>query len=225
MRVLIVEDEANLAAVVKAGLTAEGYAVDVMATGVDGLWAATEHTYDAIILDIMLPGLNGYEVCRTLRQRQIWTPIIMLTAKDGEYDLADALDLGADDYLTKPFSFVVLLARLRAVARRGHGQRPTVLAADDLVLDPAARTVTRAGDQITLTTREFALLEFLMRHKGDVMSKRAIIENVWDMSFDGDDNIVEVYIMYLRKKIDQPYGRATIETVRGAGYRIASKPD
>ncbi|WP_027344491.1 response regulator transcription factor [Hamadaea tsunoensis] len=222
MRVLIVEDEANLASVVKAGLTAEGYAVDIMANGVDGLWAATEHSYDAIILDIMLPGLNGYEVCRTLRGRRIWTPIIMLTAKDGEYDLADALDLGADDYLTKPFSFVVLLARLRAVTRRGHNERPTVLAVDDLVLDPATRTVTRAGDQITLTTREFALLEFLMRNKGDVMSKRAIIENVWDMSFDGDDNIVEVYVMYLRKKIDQPYGRATIETVRGAGYRVAT---
>jgi two-component system, OmpR family, response regulator len=222
MRILIVEDEAALAGVVRAGLTAKGCAVDVMATGPDGLWAATEHRYDVIILDIMLPGLSGYEICRELRQRKIWTPILMLTAKDGEYDVADALDLGADDYLTKPFSLVVLQARLRALHRRGGVERPNILTAGDLVLDPAARTLHRGADAVTVTAREFALMEYLLRHKGDVVPKRAIIENVWDMNYDGDENIVEVYVRYLRKKIDLPYGRAAIETVRGAGYRIAA---
>ena len=218
----MVEDEPSLAETLREGLVAQGFAVDVVHNGTDGLWAGTEHPYSVIVLDIMLPGLNGYEVCRQLRAREVWTPILMLTAKDGEHDQADALDLGADDYLTKPFSLVVLLARLRALARRGAPQRPAVLAAGDLSLDPARRTVTRAGHAIALTAREFALLEFLLRHRGDVMSKRAIIENVWDMHFDGDDNIVEVYVSYLRKKIDQPFGRAGIETVRGAGYRLAS---
>ncbi|WP_212823376.1 response regulator transcription factor [Catellatospora sp. TT07R-123] len=220
MRILIVEDEVSLAETLREGLVGEGFAVDVMHDGNDGLWAATEHPYDVIMLDIMLPGLSGYEICRRLRAQQVWTPVLMLTAKDGEYDQADALDLGADDYLTKPFSFVVLLARLRALARRRLRERPTVLSAGDLSLDPARRTVRRAQDQIVLTPREFALLEFLMRHRGDVVSKRAILDNVWDMNFIGDDNIVEVYVRYLRKKIDQPYGRAAIETVRGAGYRL-----
>jgi DNA-binding response OmpR family regulator len=221
VRVLMVEDDAPLADTVKEALVAEGFAVDVMRTGPDGYWAATQHPYDVIMLDIMLPGLSGYEICRRLRTAGVWAPILMLTAKDGEYDQADALDLGADDYLTKPFSFVVLVARLRALARRAVGERPTVLTAGDLVLDPAGRRLTRSGDVITVTAREFALLEFLLRHRGDVMSKRAIIDNVWDMNFDGDDNIVEVYVMYLRKKIDQPYGRNAIQTVRGAGYRLA----
>jgi DNA-binding response OmpR family regulator len=221
MRILMVEDDASLADTIREALVVEGFAVDVMRTGPDGLWAATEHPYDVVMLDIMLPGLSGYEICRQLRARGVWVPILMLTAKDGEYDQADALDLGADDYLTKPFSFVVLLARLRALARRAVGQRPSVLTAGDLVLDPASRKLSRAGDSISVTTREFALLEFLMRHPGRVMSKRAIIDNVWDMHYDGDDNIVEVYVMYLRRKIDQPYGRNTIETVRGAGYRLA----
>ncbi|WP_027344494.1 response regulator transcription factor [Hamadaea tsunoensis] len=220
MRILIVEDEVMLAEAVRVGLTTEGFAVDVMHDGVEGLWAATENRYDVIILDIMLPGLSGYEICRTLRQRDVWAPILMLTAKDGEYDQADALDLGADDYLVKPFSFVVLHARIRALSRRAVGQRPTVLSAGDLLLDPATHVLTRAGDVIPVTPREFALLEFLLRHKGTVMSKREIIDNVWDMHFDGDDNIVEVYVMYLRRKIDQPYGRATIQTVRRAGYFI-----
>jgi DNA-binding response OmpR family regulator len=222
MRILLVEDEEELAGVVREGLTAEHIAVDVMHTGPDGLWAGTEHPYDVIVLDIMLPGLSGYEVCRQLRARKVWTPILMLTAKDGEYDQADALDLGADDYLTKPFSFVVLLARLRALVRRGAPERPTVLVAGDLSLDPARRRVMRAGQEVSLTPREFALLEFLMRRPGDVVSKRDIIDNVWDMNFDGDDNIVEVYVSYLRKKVDQPYGRTAIETVRGAGYRLAA---
>jgi two-component system, OmpR family, response regulator len=222
MRILMVEDELSLAETVREGLAGQGFAVDVVHSGTDGLWAATEHPYTVIVLDIMLPGLNGYEVCRQLRASGVWTPILMLTAKDGEHDQADALDLGADDYLTKPFSFVVLLARLRALARRGAPARPAILVAGDLALDPARRSVTRAGQDIPVTAREFALLEFLLRHRGDVMTKRAIIDNVWDMHFDGDDNIVEVYVSYLRKKIDQPFGRAAIETVRGAGYRLAS---
>ena len=224
MRVLVVEDEVRLAETIRDGLAGEGIAVDVVHTGVDGLWAASETpygAYDVILLDIMLPGLNGYEVCRQLREREVWTPVLMLTAKDGEYDQADALDLGADDYLTKPFSFVVLVARIRALVRRGSPVRPAVLAAGDLTVDPARRRVARAGQDIAVTPREFALLEFLMRNPGDVVSKTAIIENVWDANFTGDPNIVEVYVGYLRKKIDHPFGRTAIETVRGSGYRLA----
>ncbi|MER7004199.1 response regulator transcription factor [Dactylosporangium sp. NPDC000555] len=223
MRVLVVEDEVDLAETIRDGLAAEGFTVDLMHTGVDGLWAATETpygAYDAVVLDIMLPGLSGYEVCRQLREREVWTPVLMLTAKDGEYDQADAFDLGADDYLTKPFSFVVLVARLRALIRRGAPQRPVVLSAGDLRLDPVQRRVTRDSDEISVTAREFALLEFMLRHPGDVLSRTAIIENVWDAHFDGDPNIVEVYVGYLRKKIDHPYGRTAIRTVRGAGYRL-----
>jgi two-component system OmpR family response regulator len=222
MRILVVEDESALADTLREALVADGFAVDVARTGVDGLWAATEYAYDVVVLDIMLPGLNGYEVCRQLRHREIWTPVLMLTAKDGEYDQADALDLGADDYLTKPFSYVVLVARIRALTRRGAPERPAVLVADDLTVDPARRRVTRGADDVALTSREFALLEFLMRRRGDVISKRAIIEDVWDMNFDADPNIVEVYVSYLRKKIDQPYGRNAIQTIRGAGYRLAA---
>jgi DNA-binding response OmpR family regulator len=220
MRILVVEDEKALADTLREALTDEGFAVDLAHTGPDGLWAATEYPYDVIVLDIMLPGLSGYEVCRRLREQQVWTPVLMLTAKDGEYDQADALDLGADDYLTKPFSYVVLAARLRAVVRRGAPQRPAVLNAGDLAVDPARRRVMRAGVEVPLTSREFALLEFLMRRRGDVVSKHDIVQNVWDMNFDGDPNIVEVYISYLRKKIDRPSGRSLIETIRGAGYRI-----
>jgi two-component system OmpR family response regulator len=225
MRVLVVEDEVSLAETIRDGLMPAGFAVDVVHDGIEGLWAASETphgAYDVLVLDIMLPGLSGYEVCRRLRKREVWTPILMLTAKDGEYDQADALDLGADDYLTKPFSFVVLIARLRALIRRGAPERPVVLTAGDLALDPAERRVTRAGDQVALTPREFALLEFLLRNRGQAMTKTSIIENVWDAHFTGDPNIVEVYVGYLRKKIDHPYGRAAIETVRGAGYRVAA---
>jgi DNA-binding response OmpR family regulator len=222
VRVLVVEDETALAEVLRAGLADEGFAVDVQHNGVDGLWAATENRYDVVVLDIMLPGLNGYEVCRRLRARGVWTPVLMLTAKEGEYDQADAFDLGADDYLIKPFSFVVLLARLRALVRRGAPARPVVLTAGDLSVDPARRQVTRAGQPVRVTAREFALLEFLMRHRGDVMSKTQMIENVWDANFDGDPNIVEVYVGYLRKKIDQPFGRNAIQTERGMGYRLAA---
>ncbi|NMO50007.1 response regulator transcription factor [Actinoplanes sp. TBRC 11911] len=219
MRVLVVEDEVSLAETIRDGLAREGFTVDLMHDGVDGLWAATETphgAYDVIVLDIMLPLLSGYEVCRRLRSRGVWTPVLMLTAKDGEYDEADALDLGADDYLVKPFSFVVLVAHLRALIRRGAPERPAVLTVGDLSLDPAERRVRLAGAPIAVTPREFALLEFLLRHRGEAVTKTAIIENVWDAHFDGDPNIVEVYIGYLRKKI----GRDTIETVRGAGYRV-----
>ncbi|HEY7043206.1 MAG TPA: response regulator transcription factor, partial [Nocardioidaceae bacterium] len=179
-------------------------------------------TYDVIVLDIMLPGLNGYDVCRTLREQENWTPVIMLTAKDGDLDQVDALDLGADDYLTKPFAFAVLLARLRALVRRGAPARPAVLVAGDLRLDPASRRVARGEEAITLTPREFGLLEFLMRRAGEVVSKTDILENVWDAYYQGDDNVVEVYVGYLRRKIDQPFDRRAIETLRGMGYRLAA---
>jgi len=222
MRVLIVEDEAPLAEGLRDGLEAEGFAVDIASDGLDGLWMAREHPYAAIVLDIMLPGLNGYRVCATLRQEGIWTPILMLTAKDGELDEAEALDTGADDYLTKPFSFVVLLARLRALMRRGVPERPSVLEAGDLRLDPATRTVQRGDVAVEMTSRETALLEFLLRRQGQVLSKQTILDNVWNDEFEGDPNIVEVYIRRLRNKLDRPFGRTAIETIRGAGYRLAA---
>ena len=221
MRVLVVEDEKRLAAGLKKGLEAEGFATDVALNGTDGLWMAAENAYDAIVLDILLPGMNGYKVCASLRERGVWTPILMLTAKDGEFDEAEALDTGADDYVTKPFSFVVLVARLRALIRRGAGERPAVLETGDLRFDPGARQVWRGEVEVDLTAREAALLEFLLRRKGLVVSKREIIDHVWDYAFEGDPNIVEVYIAHLRNKLDRPFGRATLETVRGAGYRLA----
>lgn len=220
MRVLVVEDEKRLAAGLKKGLEAEGFATDVALTGTDGLWLAREVPYDAIVLDVMLPGINGYAICATLREERVWTPILMLTAKDGELDEAEALDTGADDYLSKPFSHVVLVARLRALVRRGVQERPAILAVDDLTLDPGAHRVTRGGVQIDLTTREIAILEYLLRHQGMVVSKAELVEHVWDYNFEGDDNIVEVYMRRLRNKLDRPFGRSSIETVRGAGYRL-----
>jgi len=222
VRVLVVEDEVSLAEVVRRGLISDGFVVDVVHNGEDGLWAASESPYDVIVLDIMLPKLNGYKVLEQLRGRGVWTPVLMLTAKDGEYDQADAFDLGADDYLTKPFSFVVLIARLRALIRRGAPERPVVLAAGDLTLDPARRRVQRGEAGIDLTPKEFSLLEFLMHRRGEVVTKSEILENVWDPAFDGDVNIVEVYVGYLRRKIDVPYERRSIETIRGVGYRLAS---
>jgi two-component system, OmpR family, response regulator len=222
VRLLIVEDEVRLASALQRGLTAEGFTVDVAHTGPDGLHAASETSYDAVLLDIMLPGLSGYRIIEQLRAAENWVPILMLTAKDGEYDEADALDLGADDYLTKPFSFVVLLARLRALLRRGVIPRPASLSAGDLVLDPSAHTVTRDGQPIDLTPREFSLLEFLMRRKGEAVSKGDILHHVWDAHYDGDANVVEVYAGYLRRKIDTPFGRHSVQTVRGAGYRLAA---
>jgi DNA-binding response OmpR family regulator len=221
VRVLVVEDEKRLAAGLKRGLEAEGFATDVALSGTDGLWMAREHPYDAIVLDILLPGVNGYKVCATLREEGVWTPILMLTAKDGEYDEAEALDTGADDYLTKPFSYVVLVARLRALIRRGGAERPSVLEAGDMRLDPGARRVWRGSTEVRLTAREMSLLEFLLRHRGVVVSKLEILEHVWDYNFEGDPNIVEVYVRHLRNKLDRPFGRSSIETVRGAGYRLA----
>ena len=222
MRVLVVEDEKRLAAGLRTGLEAEGFAVDVALDGTDGLWMARENAYDAIVLDIMLPGMNGYRVCATLRDEGVWTPILMLTAKEGEWDEVEALDTGADDYLTKPFSYAILVARLRALIRRGAAERPTVLVADDLRLDPAAKRVWRGDVEIELTARELALLEFLLRRHGDVVSKREILDHVWDYDFEGDPNIVEVYIRHLRNKLDRPFDRASIQTLRGAGYRLAT---
>jgi two-component system, OmpR family, response regulator len=220
VRVLVVEDEKRLAAAVRKGLEAEGFAVDVTLDGTEGLWMAREHAYDAIVLDIMLPGTNGYKVCATLREEGVWTPILMLTAKAGEWDEVEALDTGADDFLTKPFSHAVLVARLRALLRRGVPERPTVLEAGDLRLDPAAKRAWRGDTEIDLTAREIALLEFLLRRRGDVVSKREILEHVWDYDFEGDPNIVEVYVRHLRNKLDRPFGRAAIRTVRGSGYRL-----
>jgi two-component system OmpR family response regulator len=222
LKVLLVEDERRLAETLRRGLTADGFMVDVAHDGADGLWLAKSNPYDVVVLDIMIPKLNGYDVCRAMRAASVWTPVLMLTAKDGEHDQVDAFDLGADDYLTKPFSFLVLVARLRALVRRGRPERPTVLYAGDLSLDPAAHIVTRADNTIALTPREFAVLHFLIRHKGDVVSKSEILQGVWDTYYDGDDNVVEVYVGYLRKKIDQPFNRSSIQTVRGAGYRLAS---
>ncbi|HYL50397.1 MAG TPA: response regulator transcription factor [Acidimicrobiia bacterium] len=220
MRVLVVEDEKRVASAVKRGLEAEGFAVDVALTGTDGLWLAQENEYDLIVLDIMLPGVNGYRICSTLREAGNWTPILMLTAKDGDYDEAEALDTGADDYLTKPFSYVVLIARLRALLRRaGRGDLVTY-EAGDLRLDPRAHRVWRDDTEIDLTAREFSVLEYLLSRAGEVVPKRDILEHVWDFDFDGDPNIVEVYVGRLRRRVDEPFARRAIETVRGAGYRM-----
>ncbi|MDA8437071.1 MAG: response regulator transcription factor [Actinomycetales bacterium] len=221
MKVLLVDDEPRLVDAVQRGLVAEGFQVEVARDGEQGLWMAREGNFDVIVLDIMLPKLNGYRVCQSLRDEEIWTPVLMLTAKDGEHDEADAFDLGADDYLTKPFSFVVLVARLRALLRRGAPERPVVLQAGDLTLDPARRLVLRAEHEIPLTPREFGLLHFLLRRKGDVVTKSEILAAVWDENYEGDSNVVEVYIGYLRRKIDAPFDRQAIETVRGVGYRLA----
>ncbi|WP_024285204.1 response regulator transcription factor [Cellulomonas sp. KRMCY2] len=216
MRVLVVDDERGLTRALQRGLTAEGFAVDVAYDGETGLELATDTDYDAIVLDVMLPRRNGYDVVTALRERDVWTPVLMLSAKDGEHDVADGLDVGADDYLTKPFAFVVLVARLRALLRRPAGARPAVLTTGDIVLDPSARTVTQAGWLVELTSRELALLEYLMRHADRVVGKVELRDHVWDGA--GEDlNVVEVYVGYLRRKL----GRTAITTVRGAGYRVA----
>ncbi len=220
MRVLVIEDEVRLGEALKRGLEAEGFAVDVIQNGTEGLWMATENPYDLILLDIMLPGMNGFKICGTLREREVWTPILMLTAKDGELDEAESLDTGADDFLSKPFSFTVLLARMRALLRRGASERPVVLSAGNLHLDPASHSVTRGDVDIVLTSREFSLLELLLRRKGEVLTKKVILEHVWDYDFEGDSNIVEVYIGYLRKKIDTPFDKRAIRTIRGVGYLL-----
>ena len=220
MRVLMVEDEVQLGASVQRGLAAEGITVEVVDDGLDGLWRAREAEYEVIILDVMLPGMNGFELCRTLRSEEVHTPILFLTAKDGEYDEAEGLDLGADDYLRKPFSLVVLVARLRALARRGPVERATTMSAGPFELDPGTRRCRREGTEVELTQREYAVLEYLIRRAPDVVSKSDLLDAVWGIDFDGDPNIVEVYIGRLRRAIDTPFDRRSIETVRGAGYRL-----
>ena len=222
MRVLIVDDEVRLAEGVRRGLEAEGMTVDVAHNGTDGVWRAREQDYDVIVLDVMMPGMSGYRVCATLRAEGIWTPVLFLTAKDGEWDEVEGLDTGGDDWLTKPFSYPVLVARLRALVRRGARERPATLEAGDLRLDPAAHTVRRGETPIELTAREIAVLDFLMRRRGEVVTKLEVLDNVWADDFEGDPNIVEVYVARLRRKIDRPFGREAIETVRGAGYRLAA---
>jgi two-component system OmpR family response regulator len=220
MRVLIVEDEIKLASVIRRGLRAEGMAADVAVRGEDAVWMAGATDYDAVVLDVMLPGMDGFEVCAKLREDSIWSPVIMLTARDGVEDRINGLDGGADDYLTKPFSFDELLARLRALARRGPVERPAVLTVGDVRLDPATRQVWRGEDEIELSAREFALLETFMRRPGEVLSRFHLLEHVWDYEYENRSNVVDSYVRYLRNKIDRPFGSKSIETVRGAGYRL-----
>jgi two-component system OmpR family response regulator len=220
VRVLVVEDEARMAALLERALREEGYAVDTAADGTEGLWFVSENDYDAVVLDAMLPGLDGFELCRRARTAGNWAPILMLTARDSVEDRVRGLDAGADDYLTKPFSVAELAARLRALIRRGSADRPTVLAVGDLQLDPARRRVFRGDREVTLSPKELALLEYLMRRAGDVVTRAQILEHVWDFAYDGTSNVVDQYVGYLRKKVDRPFGRDDIETVRGAGYRL-----
>jgi two-component system, OmpR family, response regulator len=220
MRALVVEDESKLAALIRRGLVEEGYAADVAGTGEDALWMAAATAYDAIVLDVMLPGRSGIEVCRSLRESGIWAPILMLTARDGLEDRVSGLDSGADDYLCKPFSFAELLARLRALTRRGAVERPAVLEVGPLRLDPAARRVWRGDVEIRLSAKEFALLETFMRRPGDVLTRFDLLEHAWDLAYESRSNVVDVYIRYLRAKLDRPFGVDSIETVRGVGYRL-----
>jgi DNA-binding response OmpR family regulator len=221
MKLLLVEDDKKIATTVKRGLEAEGFTVEVAFDGEDGLWRAREGSYDLLILDILLPRRNGYQICAELRGAETWTPILMLTAKDGDLDEAEALETGADDYLTKPFSFPVLVARVRALLRRAAGRNPAPVAVGELRIDPSRRRVWRGDVEVELTTREFDVLEFLVRRAGQVLAKAEILAGVWDYDFEGDPNIVEVYIRRLRRKLDEPFDRHSIETVRGAGYRMA----
>jgi two-component system OmpR family response regulator len=220
MRVLVIEDDQRMASTLRRGLEEEGFAVDVALNGIDGAWYAGENEYDAIILDIGLPGMDGFAVLDTLRAEQQWAPVLVLTARDAVEDRVRGLDLGADDYLTKPFAFAELLARLRAVRRRGVRERPAILRVGDLSLDPAGRDVRRGDCPIELTAKEYSLLECFMRSPGQVLSRSDLVAHVWDFAFDGDSNVVEVYVGYLRRKIDRPFGRRTLETVRGSGYRL-----
>jgi two-component system OmpR family response regulator len=220
VRVLIVEDEVRMAALIRRGLVGEGMAADVAPAGEDAVWMAQAHPYDGIVLDVMLPGLGGFEVCRRLRAAGVWAPVLMLTARDAVEDRVEGLDSGADDYLVKPFAFPELLARLRALARRGDRERPAVLEVGDLRVDPAAREVTRAGVAIELSAKEFALLEQFARRPGEVLTRLDLLEHAWDFAYENRSNVVDVYVRRLRRKVDEPFGRRSIETVRGAGYRL-----
>jgi two-component system OmpR family response regulator len=220
VRLLVVEDDVKMASLLKRGLEREGYAVDLAATGQDALWAGQEFSYDAVVLDAMIPAPDGFDVCRKFREAGKWMPVMMLTARDAIEDRVRGLDAGADDYLPKPFAFAELYARLRALLRRDVGERPVVLQAGDLRLDPATKAVSRGPTEISLSAREFALLELLLRHQGDVFSRSAIIDHVWDFAYEGTSNVVDVYVRYLREKVDRPFGRSAIETVHGAGYRL-----
>jgi two-component system OmpR family response regulator len=224
MRVLVVEDEVKMAGLLRRGLEEEGHAADVASGGDDALWMSAAVEYDAIVLDVMLPGVDGFEVCRRLRERDVWTPVLMLTARDAVDDRIAGLDAGADDYLPKPFSFAELLARLRALARRGGVERPPVLEVGDLKLDPAARRVWRGEHEVKLSAKEFALLETFMRRPGQALSRYQLLERAWDMAYENRSNVVDVYIRYLRDKVDRPFGRDSIETVRGVGYRLRDTP-
>jgi len=220
MRVLVAEDEPKMAGLIRRGLTEEGYAADVAATGDDALWMAEATEYVAIVLDVLLPGTNGFDVCRQLRKGGTWAPILMLTARDSVDDRVAGLDAGADDYLTKPFSFAELLARLRALVRRPALERPTVLEVGDLRLDPATHQAWRGETELELSTKEFRMLEVFMRRPGDVLSRLYLLEHCWDYGYENRSNVVDVYVRYLREKIDRPFGQQSIETVRGAGYRL-----
>jgi two-component system OmpR family response regulator len=220
VRVLVVEDEAKMASLLQRALERQGYAVDLADNGVDAIWLATENEYDAIVLDVMIPSPDGFEVCRTLRDRERWAPVLLLTARDAVADRVTGLDAGADDYLPKPFSFDELSARLRALTRRAVSERPTVLEVEGLRLDPAEHTVTREGVPIDLSPKEFSLLETFMRSPGKVLTRTQLLEHVWDFAYDGTSNVIDVYVRYLRGKIDRPFGRDSIETVRGVGYRL-----
>jgi two-component system OmpR family response regulator len=223
VRVLVVEDEVKMASLLQRALEREGYAVDLAGNGVDAIWLGTENDYDAIVLDVMIPPPDGFKVCRTLRERERWAPVLLLTARDSVADRVTGLDAGADDYLPKPFSFDELSARLRALTRRTIFERPTVLEVDGLRLDPAAHTVARDGQPIDLSPKEFSLLETFMRSPGTVLTRTQLLEHVWDFAYDGTSNVIDVYVRYLRGKIDRPFGRDSIETVRGVGYRLRAE--
>jgi two-component system OmpR family response regulator len=220
MRLLVVEDEPRMGALLQRGFRDEGYAVDVATNGTDGVWSGTENDYDAIVLDVMLPGIDGYEVCRRLRAAGRWAPVLMLTARESVEDRIRGLDAGADDYLVKPFSFAELAARVRALRRRGSGERPAVLQVGDLRLDPATHRAWRGETELSLSPKEMALLELFMRHPDEVVTRTQILEHVWDFAYDGLSNVVDQYVSYLRRKIDRPFDRADLETVRGVGYRL-----
>ncbi len=223
MRVLVVEDSPKMASLLRRGLTEQGYVVDIVSNGVDAVWVATEESFDAIVLDVVLPDIDGFEVCLRLRRADRWAPLLMLTARDDISDRVRGLDAGADDYLTKPFAFEELFARVRSLVRRGPHERSPVLEVGDLALDPAEHSVRRGSEPVQLTPKEFALLQYFMQHPGEALSRTRLLEHVWDFAWDGDPNLVDVYVGYLRQKIDRPFGRSSLETIRGIGFRLRNE--